>query len=101
MRRVLLTLVIAGSFAAAAANVPPVQPNQVPTPPPITLSVMVKDNSAQSGQRAIADAATSVSLKQALARAEDDSNVGIYGTLLITLVVMATIALRRIRTRKP
>ena len=100
MRRVLLTLVTAGSLAAAAANVTPVHPNQAPMATPLTLGVMVKDNSTQSGQGDIADAATTVSLKHALVHAEDDNNVGIYGTLFITLIVMATIALRRIRTRK-
>jgi len=100
MRRILLTLATAGSFAAFAASIAPIQQDPVPSPPQMTTVVMLNANDTQPGQSTIANEATSASSNKALSRTDEDGNLSIYGTLVITLVVMATIALRRTRHRK-
>ncbi len=100
MRRVLLTLATAGSLTAFAASIAPVHQDPVPRAHQMTTVGMLNANDTQPGQSSIANAATSASSNKALARTDEDGNLSIYGTLAVTLVVMATIALRRTRHRK-
>ena len=99
MRRVLLTLVIAGSFAVADTSVWAVDLSQAPKVTQLTTSGTAKNRSTQLAQSSIAEAATTAPQNQTLVRAEDDSNLSILGALFITLIVMATIAFRRSRSR--
>ena len=101
MRRLLFILVAAGSLTAAAATISSADPVQSSTGTQLTGGSVIKVNSTQLSQIGIADAATTVSPKKALTHTEEDSNLSTYVTLLITLLVMATIAFRRTRARRP
>jgi len=99
MRRVLLTLVTAGSFAVAATSVWAVDLSQAPKVTQLTTSGTAKNRSIQLAQSSNTEAATTTTQKPTLVRAEDDSNLSILGALFITLIVMATIVFRRSRSR--
>ena len=99
MRRVLLTLVTAGSLAVAPVIVLAIDSSQDPKATQLTTSSKAKNMSTQLAQSSVAEAATTVPQKQTPVRAEDDSNLSILGALFSTLTVMVTIAFRRSRSR--
>lgn len=85
MRRVLLTLVAAGSITAVAAVVPttPTESTQ-----PVNQQVPLSASATSTPQKT-------------KTQAEDDSSLKRYATLLATFTVMGAIALRRTRSQRP
>jgi len=89
MRRILLTLVFAGSLTAVAGDVPP--------PPP-------GPTQAERSQAPLSLAkADTPPIEQAPAQtqAKDDSRLKRFGMLLATLTAMGAIAVRRTRPQRP
>jgi hypothetical protein len=101
MRRILLTLATAGSLTAIASTVPLVHTDQAAMVNQLTVGTRVEVNSTQGGQGLIAAAETSASSKNTLGSAEDESTLSIYGALFTAFILMATIAFKRTRNRKP
>ena len=99
MRRVLLTLVTACSFAIAATTVLAIDLTPTQKVTQLTTSGTAKNRSTQLAQSSNTEAATTTTQKPTLVRAEDDSNLSILGALFITLIVMATIVFRRSHSR--
>lgn len=85
MRRVLLTLVVAGSITAAAADVPATAP----------------ESTQPANQQAPLNVTTTSNPQKTKTQAEDDSSLKRYGTLLGIFTVMAAIAVRRTRDQRP
>ena len=93
MRRILLTLVIAGSLTAVAGDVPP------PLPSPAQTDNVQAPLSAAKADTPPKDQAQSQTPEQT--QAKDDSRMKRLGMLLVTLTAMGAIAVRRTRPQRP
>jgi hypothetical protein len=93
MRRVLLTLVLAGSLTAVADG--------VPTPPPDSTKINTPQAPLSAAEADTPPKEPASAQSPSPTQAKDDSRLKRFGLLLATFTVMAAIAARRTRPQRP
>ncbi len=101
MRRVLLTVTTAGILTAVTATDLPAHTAQIPSATQrMQGGDLMKVNSTPPSPAVISNTPASVSPTKLKPELEDEGSLNTFSTLLTSLIVMATIAFRRTRSRK-